>query len=609
MRLRLPLVLVLAIALAVAGVGASPAASDDATSPGVDEVAVGTIRATIMPTAARSLSLFGSGVSVVDRLDALGLATVETTPDQLAALEAAGLIDGYSIERPFELFLDDSTVTVEADIVNAGGNAGGGKAVAVIDSGIDADHPAFGDRVVREACFLDNINGICPSTGGAQTGVGPGTASPCLAGGCFHGTHVAGIVASGDATFPGVAPAADLVAVRITSNSGGILSSDVLAALDWVLSVVDTHDIVAVNLSLGSDEDPGACRDAPWEAAIAALNAAGVAVVAASGNSADLGLLPVAFPACLPGVISVGATERSSSDGLAPGSTPELTDFTQFSGTLDLVAPGFDITSAMTPGSSFTSLDGTSMAAPHVAGAFALLAGTQDGWTPDRFEELLRSTGEMVERYTASAGDRHDRYPEMRLVDAVSFDPFDDAAGGFWVAAADWAKHTGVSDGVGDDLFGPDITLNRAQAVTFLWRLMGEPAPSAPSGFADVPAGQFYTDAVAWAKEVGITQGTTPTTFEPGAPVSRGVMATFLWRLAGEPTGSLGAFDDVPVTAFYAEPVGWMADNGITTGTSPTTFSPDDVVNRAQMITFIWRLVNAADAWAPDVTLPDAVMF
>ncbi len=155
--------------------------------------------------------------------------------------------------------------------------------------------------------------------------------------------------------------------MRITNNSGAIVSSDVLDALDWVLSIVETHAVVAVNLSLGADEDPGACRDVAWEAAVAALADAGVAVVAASGNSADDGLLPVAFPACLPGVVSVRATERSPGTGRSAGS-PELADFTQYDGVLDLVAPGVDIRSADTPGSGFVSLDGTSMAAPHVAG-------------------------------------------------------------------------------------------------------------------------------------------------------------------------------------------------------------------------------------------------
>lgn len=91
--------------------------------------------------------------------------------------------------------------------------------------------------------------------------------------------------------------------------------------------------------------------------------------------------------------------------------------------------------------------------------------------------------------------------------------------------------------------------------------------------------------------------------------VSRGVMATFLWRLAGEPPGTFGVFADVPDNVIFARAVAWMADNEITTGASPTTFSPDDLVNRAQVITFIWRLANTAGAWGSGVELPETVTF
>jgi subtilisin family serine protease len=373
-----------------------------------------------------------------------------------------------------------------------------------------------------------------------------------------------------------------------------------------------------VNLSLGGSPTICTASDAPtaelrrlYESAAQQLAAEGVAVVAASGNSADrfIPVTDVGFPACLDGFIAVGATERDAGAGLAPDASAEITTFTQFSGTgLDIVAPGFDIQSAFPGGSGI--FDGTSMAAPHVAAAFALLDGTQPGWTPQRFAELLRTTGAMVERRTADPDDRHRRYPELRLLDALAFVPFDDATSGFWVEAADWAKYTEVSTGVGDNLYDPETVLNRAQAVTFLWRLMGEPAPAAPSGFTDVPDGTFYTEAVAWAAEQGITTGTSGGRFEPLEPVTRAQMATFLWRLAGTPSGSPSAgFSDVPSGAFFTDAVDWMAANGITTGTTPTTFSPDDEVTRAQMITFIWRLVNAPDAWTGEVAPPDLVMF
>lgn len=190
----------------------------------------------------------------------------------------------------------------------------------------------------------------------------------------------------------------------------------------------------------------------------------------------------------------------------------------------------------------------------------------------------------------------------------MAFEPFADAGNGFWVAAADWAKHTGVSVGIGENRYGPERTLNRAQAVTFLWRVMGEPA--APSGsFPDVPDGVYYTEPVAWAAEERITTGIAGS-FLPEDPVTRAQMATFLWRLVGSPTGSSPAgFLDVPDGQYYTDAVDWMAENGITTGTSPTEYSPDDIVTRAQMITFVWRLVNRPAAWSGAVEPPALAMF
>ena len=105
-----------------------------------------------------------------------------------------------------------------------------------------------------------------------------------------------------------------------------------------------------------------------------------------------------------------------------------------------------------------------------------------------------------------------------------------------------------------------------------------------------MPASAFYADAVAWLKAEGITTGTSATTFSPNDTVTRGQMAAFLFRLAGEPGGSPAhGFSDVPASAFYAEAVKWLKAEGITTGTSPTTFSPGDAVTRGQMAAFLYR--------------------
>ncbi|MEM9200841.1 MAG: S8 family serine peptidase [Actinomycetota bacterium] len=615
------LFLVAVLALVASGLAVAPASADSVPAEPMATVVVRP--ATAIDDASMSTMARIAGVSVEETLDAAGLVRLQATAEGLAALEAAGLIDAVASDVPFFTLLDDSTATIEADTAQSNGFDGTGAIVAVIDSGVDTSHAAFTGRVVAEACFLSSIGGTCP--GGGSTSTSSGSAAPCSTTGffldCAHGTHVAGIAVSAASPIEGVAPGAGLVAIRVmkggAANQGptGISSLDVLDAMNHVLSLAQGGmNIASVNISLGGT--PSLCNSssetAIWNDIADKLNAEGVAVVAASGNDAD-GFFPttaVAFPACVDKIFSVGATERDAFDGLAPGTDPEVTTFSQYGGGLDLVAPGYDIESAVTGGGT-SDLSGTSMAAPHVAGAFALLKSTQSGaWTPERFMELLRTTGSMVRRFTPDPNEPGDRYPEIRMSDALAFEPFSDASGGFWVIAADWAKYTGVSAGFGDNRYDPNGTLTRAQAVTLLWRMMDNPAPVGPNPFNDVPDGAFFTAAVTWAAEQGITAGKSDGFFAPDLSVTRAEMATFMWRLVGSPTGAPNAgFTDVPAGAFYETAVNWMASTGITLGTSPTTFSPDQTIDRAQMITFMHRLVNNAEAWANAPAESSFVMF
>jgi hypothetical protein len=126
--------------------------------------------------------------------------------------------------------------------------------------------------------------------------------------------------------------------------------------------------------------------------------------------------------------------------------------------------------------------------------------------------------------------------------------------------------------------------------VTFLWRAAGKPAAEAANPFTDVAEGSFYYDAVLWAVANGVTTGTTATTFEPDAPCTRDQVVTFLWRAAGKPAAEgENPFTDVAEGSFYYDAVLWAVANGITTGTSDTTFSPADPCTRGQVVTFLWR--------------------
>ena len=127
--------------------------------------------------------------------------------------------------------------------------------------------------------------------------------------------------------------------------------------------------------------------------------------------------------------------------------------------------------------------------------------------------------------------------------------------------------------------------------MTFLWRAMGSPEPSGDNSFTDVPADSYYSKAVQWAMEEGITSGTGADTFSPDAVCTRAEVVTFLMRaLDGQGAGSAG-FSDVPAGSYYSEAVAWAVANGITEGTSATTFSPDAQCTRAQIVTFLYRAV------------------
>ena len=165
-------------------------------------------------------------------------------------------------------------------------------------------------------------------------------------------------------------------------------------------------------------------------------------------------------------------------------------------------------------------------------------------------------------------------------------------AGSYYEDAVAWAVANGITTGTDAAHFAPDGSCTRAQAVTFLWRAAGSPAPeSTAMPYTDVPAGSYYHDAVLWAVEQGITKGTSDTTFSPDATCTRAQIVTFLWRAEKAPAAGDEAqpFTDVAADAYYADAVLWAVENGITKGTTDTTFGPNDDCTRAQIVTFLWR--------------------
>ena len=177
------------------------------------------------------------------------------------------------------------------------------------------------------------------------------------------------------------------------------------------------------------------------------------------------------------------------------------------------------------------------------------------------------------------------------FTEEVKISPFRDVStDAYYYEAVKWAQKKGITGGIGDGLFGPNQPCTRAQIVTFLWRAAGSPVVNYAMDLADVPGDAYYAEAVRWALSQGITTGTADGKFSPNAPCTRAQSMTFLFRASKASADGAPAFSDVAADAYYAEAVKWATDNGITNGTTDTTFSPGSGCTRAQIVTFLWRL-------------------
>ncbi len=357
-------------------------------------------RAAIGRAADAALGRLGAGApgrARLRRYQVLPLLALELDASELAALAAAPEVLSIEADRTLRPSLAESIPHVGADVSAAAGFDGSGAAVVIVDTGVQSSHPFFGGRVVAEACF--SFTDSCPN--GLSTQLGPGSAAPCTyAAQCWHGTHVAGIAAGRSDTLQGVAPGASVIAIQVGSDLSGAVcggagihcvqfyDSDILAALDYVADTLSsTFEIAAVNMSLGSDDtwpSESACNadplNASYKVAIDALRALGIASVAAAGNGSDP--TGISAPACISSAIAVGgSTDVGDAVWVRSNSGPPL----------DLFAPGTNIRSSVPGG--FSDATGTSMATPHVTGAFAVLRQADPGASVSTLLAALTSTG------------------------------------------------------------------------------------------------------------------------------------------------------------------------------------------------------------------------
>ncbi|HEY4574683.1 MAG TPA: S8 family serine peptidase, partial [Thermoanaerobaculia bacterium] len=312
--------------------------------------------------------------------------------DALSYMPEVVAVQQDALDKPSLL---SSEVSIGVGVAWSKGLTGAGQTVAILDTGVDGKHPWFNGgghaKVVSQACYSSNVPGytvtVCP--GGVEESTAPGSGVNCPAFGCEHGTHVAGIAAANDGVSNfGVARDADIIAIQVFSDAGfgvGAWISDEIKGLERVFDLADQYDIAAVNMSLGggnySSQASCDAANGPRKAAIDNLRSLDVATVVAAGN--DGYPFGIAAPACISSAVSVGATDDSGT----------LANFSDLASFLSLLAPGVAVESSI-PGGGTEVLSGTSMATPHVTGAWAILRQQSPQATVGDLLGVLRNTGD-----------------------------------------------------------------------------------------------------------------------------------------------------------------------------------------------------------------------
>ena len=516
--------------------------------------------------------LKGVDHSVLRTYDTLPLVALRLSPAAVERLRGAPEVASISDDLLSSPSLGESTPLVEGPAAFSAGFDGTGQTVAVLDTGTDGSHPFLAGKVVEEACYSGNAN--CPNGTTTQTGSGAGVPCTFATGACPHGTHVAGIVAGSNATSSGVGKGAGLMAVQVFSRFTGTdcgggedpcartFTSDQIAGLERVFALRTSRSFASVNMSLGGGSFAANCDSLPQKLAIDNLRSVGIATVIASGNNGFTSSM--GGPACISTAISVGASTKQDA----------VASFSNSASFLSLLAPGSAITSSI-PGGAFASLNGTSMATPHVAGAWAVLKQLKPSASVSDVLAALQATGRPVldgRNAVTKSRIRLQRAmtaldPRVRIellkagaVVATIADnlpvPSDGNGSFVWAVPAGLAlgtdytiRVTSIPDPRSTDISNASFTVTSTPPTT-----AKKPADFDGDGDTDRSVyrnGAWFSEGQATVFLGNATDIPVPANYDNDADTDRAVYRDGTWFTEGQATAFIGLAGDIPVPGDY----------------------------------------------------------
>ena len=561
-----------------------------------------------------STRLSSFNASIIRNFKFIPLMTVRVDAAGLEDLAANPFVISIQEDEAVPPVLSDSVPLIGADTAWASGYAGAGQTIAILDTGVDSDHEFLTGKVVAEACFSTTSAGsssttLCPNGLETQTGTGAGADCDSAIPGCDHGTHVSGIAAGQGSSFSGVARDADLIAVQVFSrfdsvafcgagNTPCILSwtSDQIAGLEWVYDQSSSITIASVNMSLGGGQAYSNCDGDSRKLAIDNLASVGIATVIASGNNGFRDSL--SYPACISSAVSVGSTDKSD----------VISSFSNVASFLSLVAPGSSINSSI-PGDLYAFFSGTSMAAPHTAGAWAVLKSKNPAASVSDVLAAFTSTGVLIDDTRTSGVEVDLPRIQVDLAVAALADPAPTATPTSaltptptltaTISPTPSATSTPTPSSTPTATFTPLPTNTPTATVTASFT----PTPTPTQVFDDVPPGHWAYDYIGALFEAGYVAGCslTPPLYCPDNILIRAESAVFVLRGAyggtadlPYPPPSTPSFSDVDPAYWGYAWIESMWTDGFTAGcgTDPLIYCPLSNHTRAEGSVFFLIVKN-----------------